>query len=357
MPSSLWDSVEPKSAGLAPTQNLRIQSLRAIVSPAQLTSDIPMTPTAHTTVTRGRHEIQQILRGHDPRMLVVVGPCSVHDPDAAREYAERLSRLAARVSDRYLVVMRVYFEKPRTTVGWKGLINDPHLDGSFDIETGLRLGRQLLRDVCELGLPTATELLDPVVPQYLDDFLAWAAIGARTTESQTHRQMASGLSMPVGFKNSTDGNLQVAVDALASALHPHAFLGIDDDGCVALVKTMGNPDGHVILRGGGGKTNFDPSTVAEAAAMLERAKLPRRLMIDCSHANSAKKHENQIAVWNSVIEQRKEPASPIVGVMIESNLLPGRQELTNDKSLLKRGISITDACIGWDETEALLSKR
>jgi 3-deoxy-7-phosphoheptulonate synthase len=356
MPSSLWDSVEPKSTGLPPTQNLRIQSLRAIISPAQLTADIPMTPTAHATVTRGRRDIQHVLRREDPRMLVVVGPCSVHDPDAAREYAERLSKLARRVSDRYLIVMRVYFEKPRTTVGWKGLINDPHLDGSFDIETGLRLGRQLLRDVCELGLPTATELLDPVVPQYLDDFLAWAAIGARTTESQTHRQMASGLSMPVGFKNSTDGNLQVAVDALASAMHPHAFLGIDDDGCVALVKTMGNQDGHVILRGGGGKTNFDPSTVAEAAVLLDRAKLPRRLMIDCSHANSSKKHENQIAVWNSVIEQRKDPNSPIVGVMIESNLLPGRQDLTSDKSHLKRGISITDACIGWDETEALLTR-
>jgi 3-deoxy-7-phosphoheptulonate synthase len=254
-----------------------------------------------------------------------------------------------------MLVMRVYFEKPRTTVGWKGLLNDPHLDGTFDINHGLRLARRLLLDVNEMGMPSATELLEPITPQYIDEFVTWAAIGARTTESQTHRQMASGLSMPVGYKNSTDGNLQIAIDAFKSAQHAHHFLGIDDDGRVAVVKTRGNPDGHVILRGGAGKTNYDPATVRQCAEMLQKASLPAKVMIDCSHANAAKRHENQGKVFADAIDQlRADPNSPIMGLMLESNLASGRQDIPADRRDLKHGVSVTDACIGWDETEQLL---
>jgi 3-deoxy-7-phosphoheptulonate synthase len=344
----------PSNPSLTPTENLNVAEARPILTPRQLSLDLPMSADAWRTVVEGRQSIRRILSGQDPRLLVVVGPCSVHDVAAARDYAERLADLSRRVVDRYLVVMRVYFEKPRTVVGWKGLINDPHLDGTFDMEHGLRLARSLLRDVCLLGLPCATELLDPVVPQYLDEFIAWAAIGARTTESQTHRQMASGLSMPVGYKNSTDGNLQVAIDAFQSARNRHRFLGIDEDGRVAMIRTRGNPDGHIILRGGQGRPNYDPDNVQQAAALLHKSNLPPRLMIDCSHANSNKKHENQLAVWHSILDQRRRPECPVVGVMIESNLLPGRQDVPADKRSLTYGQSITDACIGWDETEAIL---
>ena len=339
---------------LAPTENLNVVGTHAIVTPRALSAQIPMTPRANATVVAGREAIRKILRGEDDRLLTVVGPCSVHDVTAARDYAERLAKLLPKVSDRLLVVMRVYFEKPRTTVGWKGLINDPNLDGSFEMETGLRLARQLLRDVNEMGLPCATELLDPIIPQYIDDLLAWAAIGARTTESQTHRQMASGLSMPVGYKNSTDGNLQIAVDAMKSARSGHHFLGIDEDGRTCVVQTRGNTDGHAILRGGGNRTNFDPENVKLAAEMLTKAGLPPRLMVDCSHANSSKKHENQITVYASVMEQRRQPGCPIAGVMVESFLEPGRQDVPSDRQQLKYGQSITDACIGWDETERML---
>ena len=341
-------------ATVALTQNLNVIGTRPIVTPRELMHRIPVSPRATSTVVGGRDAIRAILRGDDKRLLTVVGPCSVHDVDAARDYAKRLAAILPDVSDRLLVVMRVYFEKPRTTVGWKGLINDPHLDGSFDMETGLRRARQLLLEVNELGLPCATELLDPIIPQYIDDLVAWAAIGARTTESQTHRQMASGLSMPVGYKNSTDGNLQIAIDALKSAQSGHHFLGIDEEGRNCIVQTRGNADGHVILRGGAGRTNYDPENVRLAASLLASARLASRLMVDCSHANSSKKHENQATVYQSVLEQRRDPTCPIMGVMLESFIESGRQDVPADGTKLKYGQSITDACIGWDETERLL---
>ncbi len=348
-----------QAVDVEPTENLNVAAFRSIVTPRELNRRHPLTDAAHDTVVAGRDAVRRVLRHEDPRVLVVVGPCSVHDVSAAREYAQRLADLAGRVDDRLLVVMRVYFEKPRTTVGWKGLINDPHLNGSFDVSAGLELARRLLLDINELGLPCATELLEPITPQYIDDLVTWAAIGARTTESQTHRQMASGLSMPVGYKNSTEGQLQVAIDAMRSARSSHHFLGVDDDGRVCIVKTRGNPDGHVILRGGQNRPNYDPANVAEAAARLRESGLPPALMVDCSHANSAKKHENQASVWESVFEQvaaarQAGSDSPIVGVMLESNLHPGRQDIPADLTQLKHGVSVTDACIGWDETERLL---
>ncbi len=344
------------AAELQPTQNLNVVETRMIITPKQLDSELPKQPSASRVVVEGRETIRRILRGEDPRLLVVIGPCSVHDPVAALEYAHRLAGLRDQVSDRLFIVMRVYFEKPRTTVGWKGLINDPHLDGSFDMNTGLRLARKLLLDIHAMGLPCATELLDPIVPQYIDDLVAWAAIGARTTESQTHRQMASGLSMPVGFKNSTDGSVQIAIDAMKAARSGHHFLGIDENGLTCIVQTRGNLDGHIILRGGSGRPNYDPENVAMAASLLQQAGLSPKLMVDCSHANSSKKHENQCVVWDSLIEQKKSARdkSPIVGVMIESNLNEGRQDVPADRSQLKHGVSITDACIGWADTERLL---
>jgi 3-deoxy-7-phosphoheptulonate synthase len=339
------------------TQNINVVSTKTIITPGKLTAEIPASTKSIDTVIRGREAIRRVLRGEDRRLLTVIGPCSVHDVDAARDYATRLARLLPQVEDRLLLVMRVYFEKPRTTVGWKGLINDPHLDGTFDMETGLRKARQLLRDVNEMGLPCATELLDPIIPQYIDDLIAWAAIGARTTESQTHRQMASGLSMPVGYKNSTDGNLQIAIDALKSAGNPHHFLGIDEEGRTCVVQTRGNKAGHVILRGGSGRPNYDPENVKAAVNLLQQSGLPCRLMVDCSHANSNKKHENQMAVFQSVLEQRKTDDCPIMGVMVESFIQPGAQAVDPDRSKLTYGKSITDACIGWDETERMLSTR
>jgi len=351
------ETTSPKQSPptLPPTQNLNVVGTRAIVTPRQLEREMPLSTGAHQTVIEGRQTIRQILRGEDKRLLVVLGPCSVHDVEAAAEYAGKLAGIRQSVSEKLYIVMRVYFEKPRTTVGWKGLINDPHLDGTFDMNTGLRLARQLLLNVNALGLPSATELLDPVVPQYIDDLISWAAIGARTTESQTHRQMASGLSMPVGYKNSTDGSIQIAIDAFKAARSPHHFLGIDENGVNCIVQTRGNSDGHIILRGGQNQTNYDPATVAAAAQRLTSAGLPARLMVDCSHANSSKKHENQAAVWESVIEQRRNPDCPIVGIMVESNLHEGRQEVPTDLKQIKYGVSITDACIGWEMTERLLA--
>ena len=335
-------------------QNLHVAHALALTSPADLTEELPANRAAYRTVAEGRQAICRILDKQDPRMLAIVGPCSIHDPDAAVEYAERLNALRQELSDRLEVVMRVYFEKPRTTTGWKGLINDPYLNGSFDMPEGLRIARRLLARVTEMGLPTATEVLDPITPQYLDDLICWASIGARTTESQTHRQMASGLSMPVGFKNSTEGNLQVAVDAMKASGNPHAFLGVDENGKVAVIHTTGNPWGHIVLRGGRERSNFAPDDVREASAMLEKAGLPTRLMVDCSHANSGKKPEQQQVAWRSVVEQRAGGSSDLIGLMLESNLLEGRQPLPDDPSRLDRGISITDACIGWAETEELL---
>jgi 3-deoxy-7-phosphoheptulonate synthase len=288
--------------------------------------------------------------------MVIVGPCSIHDPNGALDYARRLAALRCEVADQLFLVMRVYFEKPRTTVGWKGLINDPHLDGSYDIETGLPLARRLLLDIGELGLPAATEMLDPIIPHYLADLVSWAAIGARTTESQTHREMASGLSMPVGFKNGTDGSLQVALDALAATRHPHHFFGIDEDGVASVLSTSGNPDVHVVLRGGRGRPNYDPDSICKAVARLEKAGLPSVLMVDCSHANSGKQYALQEQVWDCVIDQRAAGNKALVGLMVESYLEAGSQPMPKNPAQLRYGVSLTDACVDWPTTERMLQR-
>jgi 3-deoxy-7-phosphoheptulonate synthase len=338
---------------LPKTNDLRVVATRRLLSPRELKAVLPMNPEANTTVVEGRRTVERILRGADPRLLVVVGPCSIHDPNAAMEYAHRLAAVARELEDQIFVVMRVYFEKPRTTIGWKGLINDPHLNGTYDVDTGLRLGRRLLLAVNSLGLPAATEFLDPIVPQYLADLVSWAAIGARTTESQTHREMASGLSMPVGFKNGTDGSLQICLDAMLSARSPHHFLGIDQDGFTSAVQTIGNDFGHVVLRGGRSRPNYDAASIADAAAQLKAAGLTSALMVDCSHANSGKQHARQEEVWQNLIAQRAEGCQPLIGVMIESHLHEGAQPLKDPKAL-KYGVSITDACLGWEATERIL---
>ena len=336
------------------TANLRIRSLEPLVPPARLCALLPIDDAARRTIVAGRQAVEQVLSGADPRLMAVVGPCSIHDLDAAREYAGRLRGLADRVADRLLVIMRVYFEKPRTTVGWKGLINDPHLDGTFDVATGLCMARGLLIEIAGLGLPTATEFLEPITPQYIADTIVLGAIGARTTESPTHRQMASGLSMPVGFKNATDGSLQAAIDAMQAARTPHSFLGIDNDGGTCVVSTTGNPFGVLMLRGGRSGSNYSPEVLHEARRLLEAAGLPARVVVDCSHANSGKDHRRQSVVWRDVLEQRIAGDRSIVGMMLESNLNPGSQPVQQDRSQLAYGVSITDGCIGWDETEALL---
>ena len=315
---------------------------------------MPMSEAANDTVVASRERVTAILQQRDPRLLVVVGPCSIHEVSAAMDYARRLSALRRELAGRLEIVMRVYFEKPRTTIGWKGLINDPHLDGSHDIDAGLKLARRLLLDLTELGLPTATEFLDPIVPQYIADLVTWAAIGARTTESQTHREMASGLSMPVGFKNATDGGLQVAIDAMGAARTPHNFLGIDQDGCTGIVRTRGNPDGHVVLRGGRTQTNYDAASIRDAEAKLLAARLPPVLMVDCSHANSGKQAARQEDVWRSVVEQRASGTRSLIGVMIESFLEAGSQPFPKPANELRYGVSITDACISWEITERML---
>ena len=343
-----------RPAAPAGTSNIRIRSLEPLVPPARLGNLLPLGPEAAATVLAGREAVEQVLAGNDPRVMAIVGPCSIHDPAAAREYAARLKAVADRVADRLLVIMRVYFEKPRTTVGWKGLINDPHLDGTFDVSTGLRLARGLLIEIAGLGLPTATEFLEPITPQYIADTIVLGAIGARTTESPTHRQMASGLSMPVGFKNATDGSLQVAIDAMQAAKTPHSFLGIDNEGGTCVVSTGGNPWGVLMLRGGRSGSNYSPDVMHEAREKLEKAGLPPRIIVDCSHANSGKDHTRQAAVWRDVLEQRRAGDTSIVGLMLESNLHAGAQKVSPDREKLAYGVSITDACIGWDETEALL---
>ncbi len=337
-----------------PTRDINIARTASLVSPREVEAALPLDEGAHSAVLAGREAIQRILSGEDARFLVIAGPCSIHDETAALDYARRLKALADELSDRLCVVMRVYFEKPRTTVGWKGLINDPHLDGSFDIDTGLRLARRLLLSIADMGLPVATEFLDPITPQYISDLVSWASIGARTTESQTHRQMASGLSMPVGYKNSTNGNLQVAIDAFRAAQQPHAFVGIDHDGRTVVVHTRGNPWGHLALRGGTGQPNYDAQAVSEAGRALAAAGLPSALVVDCSHANSEKQPERQEIVWNNVLQQRAGGDRSLVGLMLESHLRPGKQKLGDDPSTLEYGVSITDACIGWDKTEELL---
>ena len=339
---------------MLPTHNLHVKESIRLIAPRELKAQLPMTEASNTTVVSGRNAISAILKQTDPRLLVVVGPCSIHDPKGALEYASKLNRLREELADQFCIVMRVYFEKPRTTVGWKGMIYDPHLNGSDDIQAGLKEARKLLLQITGMGLPAATEFLDPVVPQYIADLVSWAAIGARTTESQTHRQMASGLSMPVGFKNGTDGSLQIAIDAMQSAMRPHSFLGIDQDGFTSIVRTTGNPHGHVVLRGGRLRTNYDAESIREAAGDLQKAKLPPVLMVDCSHANSLKQHAKQEEVWHSLIEQRLAGSKPITGVMIESNLDEGSQSIPQNLSQLRYGVSVTDACLGWEVTERLL---
>jgi 3-deoxy-7-phosphoheptulonate synthase len=328
------------------TSNLRVESIRPLLPPAILLEDLPLGETASETVSRARAEVTRILNGQDDRLLVVVGPCSIHDPVAAIDYGRRLRTLADEaVADLY-IVMRVYFEKPRTTVGWKGLINDPHLDGSFRINDGLRLARRLLLDLAELGLPAGCEFLDPITPQFTSDLVAWGAIGARTTESQVHRELASGLSMPVGFKNGTDGGVQIAIDAVRSSAHPHRFLGVTEQGLCGIVSTRGNPDCHVILRGGQSGPNYDALSVQKTVTALRDAALNPRLMIDTSHGNSEKDYRRQPAVARDIAAQLAQGETGIFGVMMESFLEDGRQDLVTP-SALTFGQSITDACMGW----------
>lgn len=334
--------------------NVNVASQQILVSPAVLRDRVAINETVYDQVAQTRHTIEAILDRADPRLIVVVGPCSIHDTAAAMDYARRLKTLAEQVSDALYIVMRVYFEKPRTTVGWKGLINDPHLDDSFDIEAGLTIGRTLLRDILELGLPTATEALDPITPQYLQDLISWTAIGARTTESQTHREMASGLSSAVGFKNGTDGGLDVAINAMKSVCNPHRFLGINSEGKVSVFETRGNRYGHVVLRGGSAGPNYDSVHVALCEQALEKASLPRNIMVDCSHANSEKNPELQPLVANNVANQILEGNSSIIGLMLESHINAGNQKIPADLSALEYGVSITDGCIDWETTETLL---
>jgi 3-deoxy-7-phosphoheptulonate synthase len=329
-------------------ENLNVLSQHTLLPPSQLHDAVPASARATQTVGAARQVVASILSGRDPRLLVVVGPCSIHDIAAAMDYAHRLQALAQELQDQLFIVMRVYFEKPRTTVGWKGLINDPHMDDSFCIEEGLHIARKLLVDLNDMGLPCGTEALDPITPQYLGDLIAWSAIGARTTESQTHREMASGLSSPVGFKNGTDGDLGVALNAMLSAAQPHAFLGINGEGQVALTQTRGNAFGHLILRGGS-NPNYDSVAVAQAEAELLAAKLPANIVVDCSHANSRKNHALQSLVLKDVVGQIVDGNRSIKGVMLESNLFEGNQKLGSPKDL-KYGVSITDACLGWDTT-------
>ncbi len=333
----------------------RIEQVVPLVAPRALLDELPLTDEHAEVLLGGRRAVQAILDGHDDRLLVVVGPCSVHDVDATREYAERLSHEAKRLAADLCVAMRVYFEKPRTTIGWKGLINDPHLDGSGDVNTGLRMARRLLLEVLALGMPVGCEFLDPITPQYISDAVCWGAIGARTTESQIHRQLGSGLSMPVGFKNRTDGNVQVAVDAVRAAAASHAFAGIDVAGTPAILYTRGNRDCHIILRGGGGRPNFGAEPVAEAIGLLRASELPERVMIDLSHDNSGKDPERQPEVAGAVAAQIAAGNDALVGVMLESFLLAGRQD-PGDAGPLAYGQSITDACIGWDTTVAVLDR-
>ncbi|MFO7974041.1 MAG: 3-deoxy-7-phosphoheptulonate synthase [Candidatus Hydrogenedentota bacterium] len=335
-------------------QDAHVGEFLPLISPNEMKQHLPMSTRAQETVMSARETIARILLGEDKRMLVVAGPCSIHDTDTALDYAKRLYHAHQNFGEQLFIIMRTYFEKPRTTTGWKGLINDPALDGSYKLEEGLFKARRILLDIADMGLPTATEMLDPIVPQYIAEFISWASIGARTTESQTHREMASGLSMPVGFKNSTNGNLQVAINAMLSAKQGHHFLGIDQEGKTCVVQTLGNPWGHLILRGGGGRPNCDRVSVALAEEQLRDVGLEPRIMIDCSHDNSTKRYELQEKVLRDVMHQRTEGTHSLIGLMLESNLNPGKQPIPPDKSQLKYGVSITDACMGWDKTEDCL---
>ena len=333
--------------------DLRVSRIIRLSSPKDLKEKLPVDERIADTVITGRREVENILTGKDSRLLVIVGPCSIHDTEAALEYALKLSALRTELQDDLCIMMRVYFEKPRTTLGWKGFINDPHLDDTYDIVHGLFYARKLLLEINAIGLPAATEFLDPITPQYVADVVSWAAIGARTIESQTHRQMASGLSMPVGFKNSTDGRLNVAVDAIRSAMHPHSFLGIDQEGHSSVITTKGNPFGHLVLRGGV-KPNYEPDSIALAESWIAKAGLEQSLLVDCSHANSGKKHEQQLKVWENILQQKTEGNKSIAGVMIESNICGGNQPFPEDPDKLRYGVSITDECLSWEESERML---
>jgi 3-deoxy-7-phosphoheptulonate synthase len=335
-------------------QDLHVKEIVPLLSPRAMREVSPTPEAVIDFVAQARKRVIRILRQEDPRLLVVIGPCSIHDEKGALEYAGRLSALQKEFADRMEIVMRVYFEKPRTTIGWKGFINDPHLDGSQDIETGLKIARKLLQEINGMGLPAATEFLDPIVPQYIANLITWAAIGARTTESQTHREMASGLSMPVGLKNGTDGSLQVAIDAMGATRHAHSFLGMNEDGVTSIVRTAGNPHAHVVLRGGRAMTNYDAASIQAAEQKLIAEKLPPVLMVDCSHANSEKKFAKQEEVWRSVIEQRVGGTKSLIGLMVESHLNEGNQPIPKNQCDLKYGVSITDSCVGWETTERML---
>ncbi|HNP69992.1 MAG TPA: 3-deoxy-7-phosphoheptulonate synthase [Kouleothrix sp.] len=334
--------------------NLHIRELTPLQSPRDLKAQLPLSQAAAHTVAAARAQIRRILRGDDARLMVVIGPCSIHDPEAALDYARRLYRLRNELDDRLMIIMRAYLEKPRTTIGWRGLINDPHLDGSFDMSAGLAIARRLLIAINELGLPIATEMLDPISPQYLDDQISLATIGARTAEAQTHRALASGVSMPVGFKNGTDGSVQVAINGCITAAGSHSFLGIDDDGRSAVVKTTGNPDSFVILRGGRGGPNYGSEHVAEALRQIGAAGLHQAVMVDCSHANTGGDFRLQEGVWGNVLGQAIDRPGAIVGLMVESNLHEGKQQLSADRGALRYGVSLTDGCIGWEQTERML---
>jgi 3-deoxy-7-phosphoheptulonate synthase len=335
-------------------ENKNLVGVTPLIPPREVKAKLPRPEKVTEVVLQARHAIRDIIHGRDPhRLLVIVGPCSIHDPEAAYDYAQRLQRVAASTQGELVIVMRTYFEKPRTTVGWKGLINDPHLDGSCDIGAGLELARRILLRINQMGVPCAYEALDPVTPQYIADLLSWAAIGARTTESQTHRELASGLSMPVGFKNGTDGGLEVALNAMISARSPHAFLGINPDGVTSVIKTTGNFDRHVVLRGGGGRTNYGAEDIERAAGLVAAEGIARPIMVDCSHDNSKKDHQHQPGVCREVLRQVRAGQPKVMGILLESNLRPGKQSWKEGVDLAY-GVSITDACIGWEETEELL---
>jgi 3-deoxy-7-phosphoheptulonate synthase len=335
-------------------ENINVSAFDPMPSPEEIHARLPLSPKAAQTVMRGRDALRNILERQDHRLFVVVGPCSIHDPVAGLDYARRLKALSDEVDDTLCLVMRVYFEKPRTTTGWKGYINDPDMDDSFHVDQGMEKARQFLLDIAEIGLPAGTEALDPISPQYLGDLIAWTAIGARTTESQTHREMSSGLSTPVGFKNGTNGDIGIAINAIVSASHPHSFLGINDQGRTAIVRTRGNRHGHVVLRGGDGRPNYDTASLLMAEQALSKAQLPANIVVDCSHANSYKKPELQPLVMADVVNQIRLGNQSLIGVMIESNLVAGNQPIPTDLTQLKYGCSVTDACVDWATTETMI---
>ncbi|PLX68943.1 MAG: 3-deoxy-7-phosphoheptulonate synthase [Denitrovibrio sp.] len=338
------------------TNNVNVHEVTPIIAPQYMKQVFPLSPAGSIFVNESREAIKNILHGDDKRLIAVVGPCSIHDTVAALEYAKLLKELSDKVADKIFIVMRVYFEKPRTTVGWKGLVNDPDLDGTHKISKGLGIARQLYTSITDLGLPIASEMLDPITPQYMSDMISWGAIGARTTESQTHREMASGLSFPVGFKNGTDGGLKIATDAMAASLREHSFLGINYEGMTAIVHTKGNPDVHIVLRGGNDSPNYYEKDIKETVELLAKNKLPDAVMVDCSHANSYKDHNRQGEVLENVIKQIGDGASTIKGVMIESNINPGNQSIPDDLEELEYGVSVTDKCVDWATTEEIIMK-